>query len=146
MVRFKTEHHLKTYGFHQHHPMLVLSAIGAALNYWNHITNDRKENKTPFLGPSEKLLDIVKIVKDNEDKIFYEALSDEELLPKVAKLISEGNIIGWVRGQLEFGARALGNRSILADPRDPQMKKRVNMVVKKREGFRPLLLWFVMKI
>ena len=113
------------------------SAIGAALNYWNHITNDRKENKTPFLGPSEKLLDIVKIVKDNEHKIFYEALSDEELLPKVAKLISEGNIIGWVRGQLEFGARALGNRSILADPRDPQMKKRVNMVVKKREGFRP---------
>ena len=113
------------------------SAIGAALNYWNHITNDRKENKTPFLGPSEKLLDIVKIVKDNEDKIFYEALSDEELLPKVAKLISEGNIIGWVRGQLEFGARALGNRSILADPRDPQMKRRVNMVVKKREGFRP---------
>ena len=113
------------------------SAIGAALNYWNHITNDRKENKTPFLGPSEKLLDIVKIVKDNEDKIFYEALSDEELLPKVAKLISEGNIIGWVRGQLEFGARALGNRSILADPREPQMKKRVNMVVKKREGFRP---------
>ena len=113
------------------------SAIGAALNYWNHITNDRKENKTPFLGPSEKLLDIVKIVKDNENKIFYEALSDEELLPKVAKLISEGNIIGWVRGQLEFGARALGNRSILADPRDPQMKKRVNMVVKKREGFRP---------
>ena len=44
-------------------------------NYWNHITNDRKENKTPFLGPSEKLLDIVSIVKDNEDKIFYEALS-----------------------------------------------------------------------
>ena len=86
---------------------------------------------------TEKLLDIVKIVKDNEDKIFYEALSDEELLPKVAKLISEGNIIGWVRGQLEFGARALGNRSILADPRDPQMKRRVNMVVKKREGFRP---------
>tara|TARA_B100000131_G_scaffold204542_1_gene196602 strand:- start:33 stop:1718 length:1686 start_codon:yes stop_codon:yes gene_type:complete len=113
------------------------SAIGAALYYWNHITNDRKENKTPFLGPSEKLLDIVKVVKENDDKIFYEALSDEELFPKVAKLISEGNIIGWVRGQLEFGARALGNRSILADPRDPQMKRRVNMVVKKREGFRP---------
>ena len=113
------------------------SAIGAALYYWNHITNERAINKTPFLGPSQKLLDIVKIVKDNDNKIFYEALSDEELFPKVAKLISEGNIIGWVRGQLEFGARALGNRSILADPRDPQMKKRVNMVVKKREGFRP---------
>ena len=113
------------------------SAIGAALHYWNHVTNERMENKSPFLGPSEKLLDIVKVVKDNDEKIFYEALSDEELFPKVAKLISEGNIIGWVRGQLEFGARALGNRSILADPRDPQMKKRVNMVVKKREGFRP---------
>ena len=109
----------------------------AHLHYWNHITNDRKVNTTPFLGPSEKLLDIVKVVKENDDKIFYEALSDEELFPKVAKLISEGNIIGWVRGQLEFGARALGNRSILADPRDPQMKRRVNMVVKKREGFRP---------
>jgi len=113
------------------------SAIGAALNYWNHMTNDRKENKTPFLGPSEKILDVVSVVKENDDKIFYEALSDNELLPKVAKLISEGNIIGWVSGQLEFGARALGNRSILADPRDPQMKRRVNMVVKKREGFRP---------
>ena len=113
------------------------SAIGAALHYWNHITNDRKENKTPFLGPSEKLLDIVRVIKENDDKIFYEALSDDELFPKVAKLISEGNIIGWVRGQLEFGARALGNRSILADPRDPQMKRRVNMVVKKRAGFRP---------
>ena len=113
------------------------SAIGAALYYWNHITNDRKQNKSPFLGPSEKILDVVSVVKENDDKIFYEALSDEELFPKVVKLISEGNIIGWVRGQLEFGARALGNRSILADPRDPQMKKRVNMVVKKREGFRP---------
>jgi len=113
------------------------SAIGAALNYWNHITNDRKQNKSPFLGPSEKILDVVSIVKENDNKIFYEALSDNELLPKVAKLISEGNIIGWVSGQLEFGARALGNRSILADPRDPQMKRRVNMVVKKREGFRP---------
>ena len=113
------------------------SAIGAALYYWNHITNDRKQNKSPFLGPSEKILDVVSIVKENDNKIFYEALSDNELLPKVAKLISEGNIIGWVSGQLEFGARALGNRSILADPRDPQMKRRVNMVVKKREGFRP---------
>ena len=113
------------------------SAIGAALNYWNHMTNDRKENKTPFLGPSEKILDVVSVVKENDDKIFYEALSDNELLPKVAKLISEGNIIGWVSGQLEFGARALGNRSILAAPQDPKMRDKLNLVVKKREGFRP---------
>ena len=105
MVKYKVRHHLKTYGFHWLHQMLGSVLIGAALHYWNHITNDRKVNTTPFLGPSEKLLDIVKVVKENDDKIFYEALSDEELFPKVAKLISEGNIIGWVRGQLEFGAR-----------------------------------------
>ena len=84
---------------------MLVRAYWKNLHYWNHITNDRKVNTTPFLGPSEKLLDIVKVVKENDDKIFYEALSDEELFPKVAKLISEGNIIGWVRGQLEFGER-----------------------------------------
>ena len=113
------------------------SAIGSTLTFWNHITNDRKENISPFLGPSEKLFDVIDIVRSYEDSVYYTALSDTELLPKVAKLISEGNIIGWVNGRMEFGARALGNRSILADPRDPQMKKRVNSVVKKREGFRP---------
>ena len=112
MVKYKVRHHLKIYGFHLHHQMLVRQLV-LHLHYWNHITNDRKVNTTPFLGPSEKLLDIVKVVKENDDKIFYEVI-DEELFPKKAKLISEGNIIGWVRGQLEFGARALGNRSILA--------------------------------
>ena len=43
-------------------------------HYWNHITNDRKVNTTPFLGPSEKLLDIVKVVKENDDKIFYDII------------------------------------------------------------------------
>ena len=115
------------------------SAIGAALHVYYHINgnSNRVSNTTPFLGPSEKVLDIVKVCKDNEDKIFFEPMPENKLLPKVAKLISEGNIIGWVQGKLEFGARALGNRSILADPRDPQMKLRVNSVVKKREGFRP---------
>ena len=49
----------------------------------------------------------------------------------------DGNVIGWFQGRSEFGARALGNRSILANPRDPQMKSRLNMMIKKREGFRP---------
>ena len=115
------------------------SAIGAALYVYYHCNpnSERLNNTTPFLGPSEKILDVVKVCKENEDRIFIEAISENKLLPKVAKLISEGNIIGWVQGKLEFGARALGNRSILADPRDPQMKQRVNSVVKKREGFRP---------
>ena len=113
------------------------SAIGAALNYWNHITNDRKQNKCPFLGPEETTTDYIKVLSKYKKEISYELIVDNKLLPKVAKLICKGNIIGWVQGKLEFGARALGNRSILANPRDPYMKKRVNMVVKKREGFRP---------
>ena len=59
------------------------------------------------------------------------------MVNKVAQLITDGNIVGWFEGNMEFGARALGNRSILANPRDPQMKSRLNKVVKKREGFRP---------
>ena len=84
------------------------------------VTNLRKFT-TPFLGPSDKLLDIVKVVKENDDKIFLNHYQ-MKIVSCMAKLISEGNIIGWVRGQLEFG-EALGNRSILDDPRDPQMKK-----------------------
>ena len=115
------------------------SAIGCALG-WFHATfphEERKENKTPFLGPEQTAEEINKELQMWDFKVDYELIVDNKLIPKVAQLISEGNIIGWVDGRLEFGARALGNRSILADPRDPQMKKRVNMVVKKREGFRP---------
>jgi len=54
-----------------------------------------------------------------------------------ASLLAAGKIIGWFQGRMEFGPRALGNRSILADPRDPEMKDRVNAVVKFREGWRP---------
>ena len=52
-------------------------------------------------------------------------------------MISQGKVVGWFEGKMEFGARALGNRSILGNPCDPQMKSRMNRVIKKREGFRP---------
>ena len=55
----------------------------------------------------------------------------------VAQLISQGNVIGWFQGKMEFGPRALGNRSILADPRNPQMKDIINLKVKRRESYRP---------
>src|SRR5206468_6332590 len=54
-----------------------------------------------------------------------------------ARLLAEGHIVGWFQGRMEFGPRALGNRSILADPRRPEMKDRVNECVKFREGWRP---------
>jgi carbamoyltransferase len=68
----------------------------------------------------------------------YEQFENEdELLAKVAKLISEGNVIGWHQGRMEFGPRALGARSIIADARNPEMQKKLNLKIKYREGFRP---------
>jgi carbamoyltransferase len=61
----------------------------------------------------------------------------EELCTLIASLIAEGNVIGWFQGRMEFGPRALGARSILADARNPQMQKRLNLKIKYREGFRP---------
>ncbi|HEV2863101.1 MAG TPA: carbamoyltransferase C-terminal domain-containing protein, partial [Pyrinomonadaceae bacterium] len=68
----------------------------------------------------------------------YEALADEELLPRVARIIADGGIIGWFQGRMEFGPRALGNRSFLADPRRADMRELLNKKVKLREWFRPL--------
>ena len=61
----------------------------------------------------------------------------EQLLKNSAKLIAEGNIVGWYQGKMEWGPRALGNRSILADPRDEKMKDILNEKIKHRESFRP---------
>ncbi|WP_223152137.1 carbamoyltransferase family protein [Chitinophaga qingshengii] len=61
----------------------------------------------------------------------------QQLTEKVATLLASGKVVGWFQGRMEFGPRALGARSILADPRDPDMRNRINAMVKKREGFRP---------
>ena len=63
--------------------------------------------------------------------------NDIDLFKSAAQLISEGNVIGWFQGRMEFGPRALGNRSILADPRNSNMKSIINMKIKRRESFRP---------
>ena len=68
----------------------------------------------------------------------YETLTDEVLLPRLAKMISEGAIIGWFNGRMELGPRALGARSFLADPRRADMREILNHKVKLREWFRPL--------
>ena len=64
-------------------------------------------------------------------------MSDEEIIQCAAESLADGKIIGWVQGRAEFGPRALGNRSILADPRYPDMKDKINDSVKFREEFRP---------
>lgn len=67
----------------------------------------------------------------------YEELEDSAAGDRAADLIADGKIVGWFQGRMEFGPRALGSRSILADPRDPEMQSRLNRKIKFREGFRP---------
>lgn len=78
------------------------------------------------------------IVKALEDAgLGYRRLPQDQLLPRVAQDLADGKIVGWFQGRFEMGPRALGNRSILADPRRPDMRDVLNAKVKKRESFRP---------
>ena len=89
-----------------------------------------------YLGPYFSNKEIISMCKRyNAEFNKYE--SQDILSKDIAKLISQGNIIGWFQGRSEFGPRALGNRSILADPRNPNMQKKLNLKIKFREGFRP---------
>lgn len=90
---------------------------------------------TPYLGPKYTNDEIINILKNQTLK--FTMLSDSELYEKVSKHISEGKIVGWFQDKMEFGPRALGNRSILADPRNAKMKNIINAKVKFRESFRP---------
>ncbi|MGC5775209.1 carbamoyltransferase family protein [Paenibacillus pabuli] len=68
---------------------------------------------------------------------FLDILPSEDIIADTSQLLADGNVIGWVQGRSEFGPRALGNRSILADPRPPENKNIINHMVKMREGYRP---------
>ncbi len=115
------------------------SAIGAALYVWmKQPLNKRVENTNPYLGPAYTHADYLNTIRQYVpiEKIKHMA-SPIALTKEVAKLINEGAIIGWFKGSSEFGQRALGHRSILANPTIPDIKPKVNRVIKKREGFRP---------
>ncbi|MFI4941890.1 MAG: carbamoyltransferase [Burkholderiales bacterium] len=88
-----------------------------------------------YLGPEFSDAEIARFLEEAGAR--YETLADAELVKRTAKLISDNNVIGWFQGRMEFGPRALGGRSILADPRDPKMRDTLNMKIKFREGFRP---------
>ena len=88
-----------------------------------------------YVGPSFSNDEIKSFLEENN--IDYEYLAREQLLQTTAKLISEQNVVGWYQGKIEWGPRALGNRSILADPRDSKMKDVLNEKIKHRELFRP---------
>lgn len=113
-------------------------ALGAALYVYYHVLNNAKKSKVfknPYLGQENTKDDIEKFLTDK--KVKFEFLEEKKLTSKVAKLLSKKKVIGWVRGRFEWGPRALGARSILADPRDRKMRDLVNSKIKFREAFRP---------
>ena len=114
-------------------------AIGAALIV-SSTHNEKFENsENPYLGTKYSNNEILSVLRDKnyKEKISYELIKDQDLYKLSAKIISDGNIIGWFQDEMEFGPRALGNRSILADPRNPKMKDIINKKIKRRESFRP---------
>ena len=111
------------------------SCIGAVIHYLVKEKKIRsKVTKNPFLGPEFYFNDIRKAIGGNQFKKFE---SDKKLRTFIATKLNEGKVVGWYQGHIEFGSRALGNRSILANPTFPDMKDKINRVIKKREGFRP---------
>jgi carbamoyltransferase len=96
-------------------------------------TNDRLMHASfgPLFEPDE----IHRALRKYEDKLIWSFRDDIE--SAAAEELSRGKVVGWFQGRMEFGPRALGNRSILADPRDPNMKDRINKQIKRREAFRP---------
>jgi carbamoyltransferase len=114
------------------------SSIGACLiSYYNNTHPHRVDNTNPYLGPKYPTDIIKKELQNYNKKLIYNKLSDDEIISVVANAISNGEVVAWFEGRLEFGARALGHRSILADPTNGEIKSRINRIVKKREGFRP---------
>lgn len=115
-------------------------AIGSAFYIGKKINPNAeiRNYKNPFLGPSYKNQYIKNLTsKLSINKFSVEDVNEDDLYKIVAQKISEGKIIGWFQGRAEFGARALGNRSILADPRRPNIRDIINSKIKKREDFRP---------
>ncbi|MGD9784573.1 MAG: carbamoyltransferase [Hyphomicrobiaceae bacterium] len=117
-------------------------SLGAALALW-HLelaqprsrAADGDAMKGSFLGPEFTQVEIEQQLRD-AGAVFH-TLSDEKLIDETAAAIAAGNAVGWFNGRMEFGPRALGGRSILADPRSPTMQKKLNLKIKFREDFRP---------
>jgi len=116
-------------------------SLGAALAFWYlELNKDRKftnndQMKGSYLGPSYSNDEIQKSLTNLGAK--FKILSDHDLINKTSDDLANGHAIGWFQGRMEFGPRALGARSIIGDPRSPNMQKNLNLKVKYRESFRP---------
>jgi carbamoyltransferase len=117
-------------------------ALGAAAVIWHeYLGNERSSSngkdrmKGSYLGPRPGA-DQIRAELDAAGAV-YKELSDEELFPRLAEILEQENVIGWMRGRMEFGPRALGGRSIIGDPRSAKMQSVMNLKIKYRESFRP---------
>ena len=118
-------------------------AVGAAMAAW-HIDLG-KERQVPsgldamqgsYLGPEFGADEIRRVIRRHEAP--YRRYQDfDQLIKDVAQLLAQGQVVGWFQGRMEWGPRALGNRSILGDARNPDIQKHLNLKIKYREGFRP---------
>jgi carbamoyltransferase len=116
-------------------------ALGAALETYSKFRKiKRNRNFNSYLGPSYSNDEIKKLIEINKKKLSgfkIMFLKNKDLSDLVAQKISKGYVVGYFQGRMEWGARALGNRSILCDPRNPNAKELLNKKIKKRESFRP---------
>ena len=115
-------------------------SLGAALAYWHHeLEKPRVEYKDKmkgsYLGPKFENNQIEQKLKSL--KANFKKYTREEMISLIAKELSNEKTVGWFQGRMEFGPRALGGRSILADPRSEKMQKELNLKIKFRESFRP---------
>jgi carbamoyltransferase len=113
------------------------TSLGAALYVYHHkLGNPRRFKQThSYFGPSYTQSQVEEMLR--KEGVAFETMADDELIPRVAKALTEGKVIGWFQGRMEWGPRALGNRSILADPRRTDMQDIMNEKIKRREMFRP---------
>ncbi|MDA7948068.1 MAG: carbamoyltransferase [Hyphomicrobiaceae bacterium] len=117
-------------------------ALGAALAaYHDHLKAERKPNGSmdamtgSYLGPTFSQEEIEKRLQALGAE--FEVLKEADFISRTSKALDDGKAVGWFSGRMEFGPRALGARSILGDPRNPQMQKTLNLRIKYRESFRP---------
>ena len=116
-------------------------ALGAALSVWyEYLENPRTSSidddmQGAYLGPRSEPGDIKAYLE--EIGANYEVLGDDVLMPRLADILSNENVLGWFQGRMEFGPRSLGGRSIIGDPRSQKMQSVMNLKIKYRESFRP---------
>lgn len=113
------------------------SALGVCYQIWNQLLRQPRGEvmETAYTGPEFSETEIR--AELDPSNLSYEALSDRDVTRRAARDISDGLVVGWFQGRMEFGPRALGNRSIVVDPRRAEMKDVLNTRIKKRESFRP---------